>query len=346
MQTPFACVIIGSSCGHLPGLNSSEERTHVQKDLYACYDYGMTMTKEIRLAVAAEDFGQPLRDAIQRAAKNEVQGVRLNARTEVRREEFSDSALRQLKHMIAEYGLRVAGLMYSSRHSVHDQHSLDQRLDGIREALRMARKLGTSEVLVRVGRIPDPEQQQSQPDSSRASDDDVDSLSNPFSYAPTGAALKQGASPSEARQFEILCGVLNDLAAFGSQHGAIPQLQLAAFDPVRTARLLSWIKSGPVGLVFDPATCVMTGGSPVRIYRELYHSIQYVRARDAQKDVDGSGIEVPLGDGDVDWTELMPTLTESDYSGWFCIERPGGDQRDEDVGAAVRRIRLLLPARV
>jgi hypothetical protein len=66
----------------------------------------------LRLAVATEDFGQPLRQAIVQAALNPVQGLRLNARTEVRAEEFSDSALRQLRHYVDEHQMRVAGLMY------------------------------------------------------------------------------------------------------------------------------------------------------------------------------------------------------------------------------------------
>ena len=298
----------------------------------------------LRLAVATEDFGQPLRQAILLAAQNRVQGLRLNARTEVRPEEFSDTALRQLKHTVEEHQLRVAGLMYSSRHSLQDPQHLDERLDGIRAAMMLVRKLGTTELIVRVGRIPDPDQQQPEPARNGPTNEDVDSLRNPFSFAPSAPALLSASRPSEARQFELLCDIVNDLIAYGSRHGAALHLQLAAFDVERINRLLSRTTAGPVSLVFDPATCIMTGRSPVKLFRDLYRHIGYIRARDAQKDVDGGGIEMPLGDGSVDWTELLPTLGEAEYSGWFCIERTGGDQRDEDVRAAVRRIRKLLPS--
>ncbi len=298
----------------------------------------------LRLAVATEDFGQPLRQAILLAAQNPVQGLRLNTRTEVRPEEFSDTALRQLKHTVEEHQLRVAGLMYSSRHSLQDPQHLDQRLDGIRAAMMLVRKLGTTELLVRVGRIPDPDQQQAESASGGPANDDVDSLRNPFSFAPSAQALMSATGSSEARQFELLCDIVNDLIAYGSRHGATLQLQLAAFDTERITRLLSRTTAGPVSVVFDPATCIMTGGSPVKLFRDLYRHVGYIRARDAQKDVDGGGIEMPLGDGSVDWTELLPTLGEAEYSGWFCIERTGGDQRVEDVRAAVRRIRQLLPS--
>lgn len=296
----------------------------------------------LRLAVATEDFGQPLRQAILYAAQNAVQGLRLNARTEVRAEEFSDTALRQLKHYVQEHQMRVAGLMYSSRHSLYEEKSLDQRLDGIRTAMTMVRKLGTSEVIVRVGRIPDPDAQEAELDSNRPKNDDVDSLRNPFSFAPATSLIKPS-GPSEARKFEMLCDILNDLVTHAGHHGASLQLQMASYDTTRISRLLNHIRTGPVGLVFDPAVCVMTGSRPVSLFRDMYQSFGYIRARDGQKDVDGGGLEVPLGDGTVDWMELMPTLVEANFPGWLCIERTGGDQRDADVRDAVTSIRRLLP---
>jgi sugar phosphate isomerase/epimerase len=297
----------------------------------------------LRLAVATEDFGQPLRQAITSAARNAVQGLRLNARHEVRSEEFSDTALRQLRLYVEEHQLQVAGLMYSSRHSLYEEQSLDRRLDGIRAAMTMVRKLGTAEMIVRVGRIPDPDAQDAPADPNGPRNDDVDSLRNPFSFAPETQQLKPS-GPSEARRFQMLCDIINDLVTHGNHFGASLQLQLASYDQARISRLLSCIGAGPVGVVFDPAVCVMTGSKPVKLFRDLYQSFGYVRARDGQKDVDGGGLEVPFGDGSVDWLELMPTLVEANFSGWICVERTGGDQRDEDVRSAVQSMRKLLPA--
>ncbi len=297
----------------------------------------------LRLAVATEDFGQPLRQAIEQAAKNKVQGLRLNARTEVRAEDFSDTALRQLRHYVAEHQLKVAGLMYSSRHAIYEEQHLDQRLDGIRSALKLVRKLGTSELLVRIGRIPDPESATpvAKPDAPK--DDDVDSLRNPFSFAPAASTLRS-AGASDAQKFQLLCDILNDLASDASRCGAVLQLQLSSYEQKRIQKLLSHITSGAVGVVFDPASCVMTGSSPVRTFRDIYPDIGYIRLRDAQKDVDGGGIEVPFGDGTVDWTELLPTIVEANLQSWVCVERTGGEQREDDVRDAIRRIEHLLPS--
>ena len=297
----------------------------------------------LRLAVATEDFGQPLRQAITLAALNKVQGLRLNARTEVRAEEFSDTALRQLRHYVEEHQLKVAGLMYSSRHAIYEAQHLDQRLEGIRSALTLVRKLGTAEVLVRVGRIPDPELAKPETSPTAPTNEDVDSLRNPFSFAPTASTSMLSADRSDAQQFQLLCEILNDLANFGNRYGAVLQLQFASFETARIAQLLSRITAGAVGIVFDPATCVMSGSAPVRAFRDLYNHVGYVRIRDAQKDIDGGGIEVPFGDGIVDWSELLPTIVEAHSQSWVCVERTGGDQRDADVLNALRRIGQLLP---
>lgn len=296
----------------------------------------------LQLAVATEDFGSPLKPAISQAAECVgIRGLRLNVRTEVRAEDFSDTALRQLSLYVTERQLKIAGLMFPSRHALHDPTHLDQRLDGIRTAMPLARKLGTAELLIRCGRIPDPESTTPGTAASSPTNADVNSLTNPFSFAPKPGLATQN-RPADSEQFAMLCDILNDLVRFGNHIGCVLQLQFAEYDLKRIQRLLNEVKAGPVGLVFDPATAVMTGSSPVSVFRELYHAIGYIRARDARTNIDGAGIEVPVGDGIVDWTELLPTISEADYNGWICIERSGGDQRADDVRRGVSRVNGLL----
>lgn len=296
-----------------------------------------------RLATATEDFGTDLRSAIRLAAGQQVQGLRLNARTEVRAAEFSDSALRQLRHHVEEHQLKVAGLYYPSRHSLADAESLEQRLDGIRAACGIVRKLGTSEVLIRVGRLPDPSIAAPEPSPNTPSNDNVDSLLFPFSFAPSATTAGRTRQPSPADQFNQLCEILCDLASHASRYGATLQLIIAGCEPDRIRQLLSRVQAGPVGLVFDPGACVMSATNPVTFYRSLWQQVGYIRLRDAQKDVDGGGIEAAFGDGAVDWLELAAVLVEANPESWMCLERTGGDQRAADVADAVRRFRSLLP---
>lgn len=303
----------------------------------------------LRLAVATEDFGTSLRDSIREAAKCHVSGLRLNARSEIPAEKFSDTALRQLRHYFGECGMQVAGLMFSTRRPLQDPDHLERRLADLRLAMVQVRKLGTTELLVRCGRIPDPDgsavgSAETGLLAGTPSNSDVNSLRNPFSFAPSaGASRLELSRPTEASQFAMLREVLTDLAQYGNHVGCVLQIQPATYHVERLARLVSEIRTGPLGIVFDPATAVMSGGSPVGIFRDLYRSIGYVRARDAVSDDDGAGVEVAIGDGSVDWQELLPTLSEAEFPGWICMERSGGEDRAEDVRQGVTRICKLLP---
>jgi sugar phosphate isomerase/epimerase len=305
----------------------------------------------VRLAVATEDFGVELKSAIAEASSCEVSGLRLNARSEVRADESSETALRQIRQFVAERQMTIAGLYFPSRFALYDAEYLDRRIQSIRAAMSLVRKLGTTELIIRCGRIP-AATVAAESTSSAADDDtgrksleptnsDVDSLRNPFSFAPPPGTLISKA-PSEPQNYAMLCEILNDLVGYGSHVGCVLQLQMARYDIDRIQQLHNDVRSGPFGIVFDPATATMTGAAPVYVLRTLYSQIGYIRGRDALADLDGAGVEVAVGDGKVDWLELLPTIAETEYNGWLCVERPGGEHRAEDVRTGVSRIRQIL----
>lgn len=297
----------------------------------------------MRLAVATEDFGSTLRTAIHKAADAGAVGVRLNTRTEVRPDQFTDTALRQLRLLIAERQMKVAGLLFPSRRSLYEQENLERRLDGVRRVMVQAQKLGTSEVLIRCGRIPSPMEVGGVEASAGSvpTDSDVDSLANPFSFAAGQSSGSQRVMTS-AEQFTMLVEILDDLTRYGNHVGCTLQLQVASYDKSLVTSLMSAVSGGPLQVVFDPATAVMTCSDPVKVFRDLYRYVGYIRARDAIRDVDGAGVEVALGDGIVDWTQLIPTLSEADFRGWMCVERGGGDHRAEDVCSGIARLNAVV----
>lgn len=234
--------------------------------------------------------------------------------------------------------MQVAGLICPTRHALYDDEYLEPRIQTIRNSMSLARKLETSELIIRCGRIPDV-RADAQSNSQTPQVADVDQLANPFSLGPRPAPTQ--ASPES--KFSLLCEILNDLAQHGNHVGCVLNLMVAGYDTQLLTRLLSAVKSGPLNICFDPATAVMTGANVVQTYRDLYQHVGYVRARDALKDVDGAGIEVPVGDGVVDWIQFLPTLVEANYRGWVCIERSGGESRRSDVEQGVSLLKTITP---
>ena len=291
----------------------------------------------LRLAVATEDFGTPLKKAIALAATCEVSGLRLNCRTEVKPADATASSLRQILLYVRERQMKVAGLYCPTRHALYAPEYMEPRLDTIRKSMSLARKLDTQEVLIRCGRIPNPD---AQPEPKTSANADIDELANPFSFAPTAPRVTEN---TQEKEFALLCEILNDLTQHGNHVGCTLNLQLSTYDLPLTQRLFSEVKAGPLSIAFDPATAVMTAANVVNTFRNLYSKIGYVRARDALRDVDGAGIEVAVGDGNVDWTQLLPTLSEADYHGWICVERTGGDERADDVRRGISVLKDLIP---
>ena len=290
----------------------------------------------LRLSVATEDFAPSLKKAIGLAATCEVDGVRLNARTEVSAGQATESGLRQTLLFVKERQMRVAGLFCPTRHAIYDPEYLEPRVDIIRKSMSLARKLETTEVLIRCGRIPEPDVDSS---SVHVTNVSVDDRPNPFSFSSPPAKPV----PSPAADFSLMCEVLNDLTDYGNHVGCVLNLQLTAYDLRLIGRLLAEVKAGPIGIAFDTATAVMSGADVIGTYRDLYHHVNVVRARDALRNVDGAGTEVGVGDGVVDWVDFLPTLAEADYTGWVCVERTGGEHRAEDVRHGVSCLKTLLP---
>lgn len=292
----------------------------------------------LRLSVASEDLDSSLKKAIGIATTFQVAGIRLNTRSELSADNVSASALRQTLLYVKERRMQVAGLICPTRHALYDAEYLEPRIQTIRNSMSLARKLETSELVIRCGRVPD-DRTDDKPAATAQSVPDVDQLANPFSFAARPAPTQT----SPENQFALLCEILNDLAQHGNHVGCVLNLMVAGYDIRLLTRLLSCIKTGPVNVCFDPATAVMTGANTVQIYRDLYQHVGYVRARDALKDVDGAGIEVPVGDGVVDWIQLLPTLEEANYRGWMCIERSGGENRRHDVERGVSLLKTMIP---
>ena len=80
----------------------------------------------------------------------------------------------------------------------------------------------------------------------------------------------------------------------------------------------------------------MNGISPVEYYQAFHDRVIAVQVRDGLKDIDGTGIEVAVGRGEVAWDELVVLLTEGRYSGWLTVTRTAGEDKVSDMARAIR----------
>lgn len=254
----------------------------------------------MRIAVATRSLLQPLRVAIDTAGTLGANGVQIDCRNELKPSELSETGRRQFRHELSERLMAVAALEFPMRRALSDEDALDARVAGLKAALDFAWSLGTPSVTGRIGRIPEDPQ-----------------------------------SP----KFQLLVDVLNDLARHANRVGAIFALTPTIESVASLRQLLDRVQDGPVGVNFDPAGLLMSGVNPVEVYRAVHDRVLTVQVRDALRDVDGEGIEVPVGRGELAWDELLALLDDSAFSGWLITTRATGENRAGDIGRAVRFLR-------
>lgn len=250
----------------------------------------------LRQAVACHCLPQPIRRAIRAAVELGATGIQFNARQELRPTDLSDSGRRQLRHDLEIEGLTISSLAFPTRRSLYDPEQIEARVTGLKQTLEFAYQLHVPIVVARIGAIP----------SDKDSDD-----------------------------YKLLISVLNDVARHSNRVGTT-----LAITPTRDSagdlkELISQITEGLVGINFDPAVFAMCGRDAVAAFHELHKHVLHVTARDGVRDIDGSGQEVALGRGDVDWPELIALLTEADYRDWLTIDRTNSEDPGRDAERAL-----------
>lgn len=259
-----------------------------------------------RIAVATAPFRLPVRRAIVTAAACGAQGVQLDCRNEVKPDDYGETARRQLLHELGERGLSVGSLTFPLRRPLEDAEHLDQRVAALRQAMQFASQLRSRVLTVRGGRLPE---------------------------------------ESDAAGLGRLRDVLRELARYGNHIGVVLALTSAGDPPAGLVTLINEIKDGPLGIDFDPAACVLARRNASTDLREAQSAVTHIQVRDAVRDVDGGGLEVPVGRGEVDWDELLALMSEIHYAGWLTIRRTAGDDIPGDAARAVQFVRHVAGGR-
>lgn len=153
------------------------------------------------------------------------------------------------------------------------------------------------------------------------------------------------------------CGKLAEYADSMKAHFAIE----TGPEEAKTLKgFLDGLHSTGVAVNLDPANFVMvTGDDPVQAVYTLKDYIVHTHAKDGRRlhyvspeilygmeesDMlqDASFIELPLGEGDVDFPNYLKALDEIGYQGFLTIEREVGDNPEGDIGAAVQFLNDLI----
>lgn len=256
----------------------------------------------MKLAVATRCFSMPMKRAIKSAAEIGARGIQLDAQNEVSPASFGASGDRHFRKYLEEFNLSIASLRLPSRHALTESEFLDQRVASIKSALEFAWRLKSPLLIIHPGTI---------------------------QTGTTG-------------NFANVCEVLNDLAQFASHIGTELCIACENNSPSIILELISEVHSGPIGVELDTAEMIFNNHDPESTIRELHSAIKTYRLRDAIREMDKGGIEVPLGQGMVMWDQFLPLVSETGYQSWLTVDRTQGDQRREDCQRAISYLNSVL----
>lgn len=258
---------------------------------------------QLKIGIPLSHLRLPFRQALAKAAALGADAVEIDARREINLQELTQTAVREIRKLLEDQRLRVCALRFQTRYGYNVREALDRRVEGTKQAMSAAFKLGASVVVNHVGRVPETE-------------DDPD--------------------------WTLLVETLSDLGRHGQRVGATLAARTGAESGEDLARLLKSLPTGSLGVDFDPGALIVNGYSPREALTALAPYVLHVRARDAVRDIaQGRGLETPLGQGAADFPELLGILEEHQYRGCLTVESQTAGNPDVEIGAAVKYLKNL-----
>ncbi|MFN7732050.1 MAG: sugar phosphate isomerase/epimerase family protein [Pirellula sp.] len=236
----------------------------------------------IRVGVQLSGLRMAFKQSLHAAAKLGAEAVEIDARNELRPESLDSTALRQIRKLLEDLNLKVASLRFQTRRGYECTDALDRRIEGTKRAMKLAYELGANVVVNGAGEIdPDPQ------------------------------------APSR----EILRNVLADLGVYSQRVGAFLAIETGAESIATLADFLETLPEGSVGVTLNPGNLLVHGFGLEDLSRLTPH-IMLVHAKDGVPDrARGRGTQVPLGYGLAEFPNIVATLEERAYRGYYVVER-------------------------
>lgn len=150
-----------------------------------------------------------------------------------------------------------------------------------------------------------------------------------------------GTVPAEENKTkEIMRKACRELAIYADSAKAAFAVETGPEKAVILGDFLDSLGAMGVRVNFDPANLVMcVGDNPVTAVDRLKKYIVHTHAKDGVMLEDGGYLELPLGQGGVNFDTYLPALKAAGFGGFLTIEREVGDTPEKDIGLAVEFLR-------
>ena len=279
--------------------------------------------KKFPIGIIINSFRTDIPTSVRKAAECGAQGIQVySTHGEMAPENLSPEKRREFLNLVKDNGLIISALCGDLGGGGFIHKDLNkERVEKSKRILDLAKDLETDIVTTHIGVVP------SDPNHDR---------------------------------YKIMQEACHELAEYADSIDAHFAVETGPETSAVLKGFLDSLNSTGVGVNLDPANLVMvTGDDPVQAVHNLKKYIVHTHAKDGRqiffrdpeivygikKDVivtDDSFIEVPLGEGSVDFPKYLAALEEIGYNGFLTIEREVGDKPEVDIKAAVDFLNNLM----
>ncbi len=267
------------------------------------------------IGVILESFRLPLDQALDAAQKVGAQGLQAYATYgELSPKNLSPQMRKDFLQKVKDRGLTISALCGDLGKGFGDTELNPGLIEDSKRILDLAKELETDIVTTHIGVVP---------------------------------------ADSSHPRYTIMQDACGELARYADSLDAHFAVETGPETALTLKTFLDGLHSKGVAVNFDPANFVMvTGDDPVKGVDVLKDYIVHTHAKDGRrlyvKDpeivyglitednfADPSFIELPLGEGDVDFTGWLQALRAIGYKGFLTIEREVGETPYQDIENAV-----------
>lgn len=267
------------------------------------------------IGVMLDSFRLDTKNAIETAAKLGAQGLQMYATSgEYAPENLTKDKRKELLDMVKSNGLKFSALCGDLGQGFANKEKNPELIEKSKRILELAKELETDIVTTHIGVIPDDKNHE---------------------------------------RYKIMQEACYILSRYADELDAHFAIETGPEIATTLKEFLDSLNSKGVAVNLDPANFVMvTGDDPVKAVYTLKDYIVHTHAKDGRKLLDvgaevvygvkkpesNSGkafIELPLGEGDVDFDAYLRALEDIGYKGFLTIEREVGDNPTKDIENAV-----------
>lgn len=267
------------------------------------------------IGVILESFRTNISSAVKKAAEVGAQGIQVySTYGEMAPDNLTEGKKKEFVDMVKSNGLTISALCGDLGHGFGNAEKNPQLIEKSKRILHLAKELGTDIVTTHIGVVPQ--------------------------------------DPSHDR-YKIMQEACFELSSYADSLQAHFAVETGPETAEVLKNFLDSLNSKGVAVNLDPANLVMvTGDDPVAAVYTLKDYIVHTHAKDGRRlliknpevvygiieeeiKTGRAFIELPLGQGDVDFKNYLKALDEIGYKGFLTIEREVGDNPEADIRLAV-----------